>query len=63
MFTYTPIDKKDHDAILGVGFNTSFAAEMAEYYAPFVTRKRDIQVAKETWEYAVADSIPDATWV
>ncbi len=36
---------------------------MHAYYQPFLSKNRDIQLAKETWEYAVADSIPDGDWV
>lgn len=63
MFTYKPVPIKDHEAILGKDFNTKFAAEMTAYYAPFIAKQRDIQIAKETWEYGVADSIPGAQWV
>ena len=62
MIVFTPVPICEHDDILGVDFNTKFAAEMHSYYVPFVTKNRDIQVAKETWEYAVADSIIDAKW-
>ena len=62
MILFTPVSICKHDAILGVDFNTKFAAEMHSYYAPFVAKNRDIQVAKETWEYAVADSIVGANW-
>lgn len=63
MFTYTPVPIADHLKILGSNFNASFATEMSAYYAPFQAKKRAIQVAKETWEYAVADSIAGAKWV
>jgi hypothetical protein len=63
MFKFTPVPVTDHDSILGQGFNTKFASEMAAYYAPFLAKKREIQVAKETWEYAVADSLDNATWM
>ena len=62
MILFTPVSICKHDNILGVDFNTKFAAEMHSYYAPFVAKNRDIQVAKETWEYAVADSIVGANW-
>jgi hypothetical protein len=62
MITFTPVPISQHNIILGVDFNTKFAAEMHSYYAPFVAKNRDIQVAKETWEYAVADSIIGANW-
>jgi hypothetical protein len=63
MFKYIPVPLKDHEVILGKDFNTKFAAEMTAYYAPFIAKNRDIQIAKETWEYGVADSIPNAVWV
>jgi hypothetical protein len=63
MLKFVPVAIKDHDAILGCDFSSRFAAEMADYYAPFLKKGRDIQVAKETWEYAVADSIDNAVWV
>jgi len=60
MLKYVPVPVADHDAILGADFNKKFAKEMHDYYAPFVKKKRKVQLAKETWEYAVADSIPGA---
>ena len=63
MIKFTPVPITDHDAILGKDFHKKFADEMKSYYAPFIAKGRDIQVAKETWEYAVADSIVGASWV
>lgn len=63
MLKFTPVPIINHDAILGKDFNKNFAKEMQAYYSPFQKKKRDIQVAKETWEYAVADSITNAKWV
>lgn len=63
MIQFTPVPISDHDAILGHDFKTKFANEMNAYYAPFHQKNRAIQVAKETWEYAVADSAPNAEWV
>jgi hypothetical protein len=62
MIKFIPVPISDHDAILGASFNKKFANEMASYYAPFQLKNRDIQVAKETWEYAVTDSILNAIW-
>lgn len=62
MIKFIPVPITDHDAILGKDFNKKFAIEMKSYYAPFVKKGRDIQLAKETWEYAVADSIPNSEW-
>ncbi len=63
MIKFSPVPISEHDSILGKDFNMNFAKEMKSYYAPFVAKGRDIQVAKETWEYAVADSILGASWV
>jgi len=63
MLKYIPVPVSEHDAILGSDFSKNFEREMREYYSPFIKKNRLIQIAKETWEYAVADSIPGATWV
>ena len=63
MLKYIPVPIADHETILGPDFNKLFAQEMHEYYVPFLKKKRIVQIAKETWEYAVADSIPGAVWV
>jgi hypothetical protein len=63
MIRFTPIPLTQHDALLGPDFSKNFEAEMKEYYAPFIKKKRKLQVAKETWEYGVADSIPGADWI
>jgi hypothetical protein len=60
MLKYIPVPVSEHDTILGVDFSRKFAKEMHDYYAPFVKKKRKVQLAKETWEYAVTDSIPQA---
>ena len=62
MIKFVPVPINQHDIILGKDFNSNFAKEMKEYYKPFVKKKRDIQIAKETWEYGVADSIDGAIW-
>jgi hypothetical protein len=62
MIKFTPVPISEHDVILGVDFNKKFAEQMQSYYKPFIDKGRDIQVAKETWEYAVADSIVGANW-
>jgi hypothetical protein len=63
MITFTPIPLSAHDALLGADFSANFTAEMKEYYAPFIRKGRKLQIAKETWEYGVADSIPGAEWI
>ena len=54
---------QQHHQLLGKNFAENFANEMFEYYRPFVKKDRPIQVAKEAWEYAVADSIPNGEWI
>ena len=63
MIKYTPVPLEDHAELIGNNFNERFANEMHEYYKPFIRKGRAIQLAKETWEYAIADSINDAKWV
>jgi hypothetical protein len=63
MIKYTPIPVEEHSKLLGENFAQQFAKEMFEYYRPFVKKERPIQVAKEAWEYAVADAIPDGVWI
>ena len=62
MIKFSPVPIANHSAILGANFNMNFSNEMGSYYAPFIAKNRDIQVAKETWEYGVADSIDGAVW-
>lgn len=61
-YYYTPVPIKEHARLLGKDFNNNFTQQMYAYYKPFLSKGRKIQLAKETWEYAVADSIPDAEW-
>jgi hypothetical protein len=63
MIKYVPVPITEHDALLGKDFSKNFELEMKEYYAPFIKKGRKIQLAKETWEYGVADSIPGADWL
>lgn len=62
MIKYEPVPLAEHDNLLGANFANNFAQEMKAYYAPFLAKNRKIQLAKETWEYGVADSIPGAVW-
>lgn len=62
MIKFIPVPISEHDLILGKDFNQKFAKEMDPYYAPFKAKNRDIQLAKETWEYGVTDSIQGASW-
>lgn len=63
MYFFEPVAVKDHANILGANFSQEFASQMNLYYAPFRARPgRPMQLAKETWEYAVADAIPNAEW-
>lgn len=63
MYEYVPVPLSEHDKLLGRNFSEKFSREMKTYYQPFVSKQRDIQIAKETWEYGVADSISNAQWV
>lgn len=63
MIKYEPVPLAEHDQLLGANFANNFAQEMKAYYAPFLAKGRKIQLAKETWEYGVADSIPGAEWL
>lgn len=63
MIFYEPVPKSQHEQLLGKDFNNRFASEMHAYYSPFLNKGRPVQIAKETWEYAVADSIDNAEWV
>lgn len=63
MIFYEPVPIDEHEHILGKNFNDCFSKEMQSYYRPFIEKNRPIQLAKETWEYAVADSIPNGKWV
>ena len=63
MIYYVPIPIEEHDNLIGKDFSKRFADEMYEYYRPFLKKNRPIQLAKETWEYAVADSIDGGDWV
>jgi hypothetical protein len=60
---YVPVPITEHAALLGPDFSKRFETEMREYYSPFIKKNRLIQIAKETWEYGVADSIDHAVWV
>lgn len=63
MLKFEPVPKEYHESILGSNFNEKFSEEMSAYYQPFLSKNRKIQLAKETWEYAVSDSIPGGMWV
>lgn len=63
MIKYVPVPLTEHDALLGANFSANFENEMRAYYAPFIAKGRKLQLAKETWEYGVTDSIPGAVWL
>ena len=62
MIYYEPIPICEHDALIGSDFNEKFAKEMNDYYAPYQNKSRTVNIGKETWEYAVSDSIENAKW-
>lgn len=63
MIYYTPVHPSEHSKLLGENFAENLAQEMERYYYPFSKKGRPIQLAKETWEYAVADALPDGEWI
>ena len=63
MIKYEPVPISQHDELLGPDFSARFADQMRAYYKPYLNNGRDVILAKEAWEYAVADSIDGASWV
>jgi hypothetical protein len=59
---FLPVCHHEHEKILGEKFSSNFHREMKSYYEPFLSKNRDVQLAKETWEYAVADSMCQGVW-
>lgn len=59
---FLPVPHSNHKKLLGENFSSRFHNEMKSYYKPFLDKNRDVQLAKETWEYAVADSMPQGVW-
>jgi nitrogen regulatory protein PII-like uncharacterized protein len=56
------VDAEQIHNILGDTFSQNFVRELKSYTEVFTRKNREPQLAKETWEYIIADSIPDATW-
>ena len=63
MIKYEPVPISQHDELLGPDFSARFADQMRAYYKPYLNNGRDVILAKEAWEYAVADSIDGASRV
>jgi hypothetical protein len=63
MIKYEPVPISQHDELLGIDFSERFATQMKSYYQPYLNNDRNVILAKEVWEYAVADSIDDGVWV
>jgi len=63
MIYYAPVHPSEHAKLLGDNFASNLAKEMENYYSPFSNKGRPIQLAKESWEYAVADALPDGEWI
>lgn len=63
MIKYEPVPLEEHDALIGADFNERFTKEMHDYYAPYQKKGRPVNIGKETWEYAVSDSIDGGEWV
>lgn len=64
-YCITPMTVTELLGLVGKDFVTKFQAEMDPVIAPLrkhITQGRPLSLGKELWEYAVADSIPKATW-
>jgi hypothetical protein len=61
----TPLVVNELQQLVGPEFIDKFQTEMDLYLQPYrknVARGRPLSMGKELWEYAVADSIANATW-
>jgi hypothetical protein len=56
------VSTEDINTILGEDFSNNFIREYKSYTDVFTKKNREPQLAKETWEYIIADSVPSATW-
>lgn len=64
-YVLTPMTVTQTQALLGADFIHKFQKEMDEYLAPYrknIKIGRPLSMGKELWEYAVADSISNASW-
>ena len=61
----TPLSVTELQQLIGPSFINTFQTEMDLYLQPYrknVVSGRPLSMGKELWEYAVADSIANATW-
>ena len=64
-YCLTPMDINQINALVGPDFVAKFQKEMDSILLPLrkhIARGRPLSLGKELWEYAVADSINNATW-
>ena len=64
-YCLVPMTVNEINKLVGKDFVTTFQKRMDNYLAGFredIKKGRPLSLGKETWEYAVADSIPGADW-
>jgi hypothetical protein len=65
MYTLEPMLVSEIQELVGPNFIPNFQREVDEFMAPMrkhIARGRPLSMGKETWEYAVADSIVGSDW-
>jgi hypothetical protein len=65
MYTLEPMSVAEIQQLIGPAFITNFQKEVDEFMTPMrkhIEMGRPLSMGKETWEYAVADSIEGSTW-
>jgi hypothetical protein len=65
MYTLEPMLVSEIQQLVGPNFIPNFQREVDEFMAPMrkhIARGRPLSMGKETWEYAVADSIVGSDW-
>jgi len=65
MYALEPMLVSEIQQLVGPTFITNFQREVDEFMAPMrkhIAKGRPLSMGKETWEYAVADSIAGSEW-
>jgi len=65
MYALEPMLVSEIQQLVGPAFITNFQREVDEFMAPMrkhIAKGRPLSMGKETWEYAVADSIAGSEW-
>lgn len=65
MYTLEPMSVAEIQKLVGPAFVTNFQKEVDEFMQPMrkhIAKGRPLSMGKETWEYAVADSIVGSDW-